>query len=96
MKGYHLVMDNAPIHVHSIVDPLIASRGYIPVYLPPYPELNPIKQFWKDLKDYVKREKLQNNKTLTSQMMDACEQVPLKKYTKLCSAFHQYFPQVHK
>ncbi|EIE86178.1 hypothetical protein G6F46_010706 [Rhizopus delemar] len=46
MKGYHIVMDNAPIHVHDIIDPIISRRGYIPVYLPPYlPELNPIEWF---------------------------------------------------
>ncbi|EIE83399.1 hypothetical protein RO3G_08104 [Rhizopus delemar RA 99-880] len=41
-------MDNAPIHHHDAVDPIILQRGYIPVYLPPYsPELNPIEMFWK-------------------------------------------------
>jgi transposase len=59
IKGFHIVMDNAPIHSHDIVDPIIIERGYIPVYLPPYsPELNPIEQFWKVLKDRVKRGKL--------------------------------------
>ncbi|ORE22707.1 hypothetical protein BCV71DRAFT_171299, partial [Rhizopus microsporus] len=34
---------------------------YIPVYLPPCsPELNPIEQFWKVLKDRVKRGKLKD------------------------------------
>lgn len=46
MQGYHIVMDNAPIHVPAMIDPLIEKRGYIPVYLPPYsPELNPIEDF---------------------------------------------------
>ncbi|GAN11558.1 hypothetical protein MAM1_0691d11127 [Mucor ambiguus] len=46
MKGFHIVMDNAPIHSHDIVDPVIVERGYIPVYLPPYSsELNPIEMF---------------------------------------------------
>ncbi|KAG1539963.1 hypothetical protein G6F46_007974 [Rhizopus delemar] len=44
MKGFHVVMDNAPIHSRDVVDPIISERGYIPVYLPPYsPELNPIE-----------------------------------------------------
>jgi hypothetical protein len=34
MKGYHIVMDNAPIHVHDIIDPIITRRGYILVYPP--------------------------------------------------------------
>ncbi|KAK4510780.1 SCF ubiquitin ligase complex subunit cdc4 [Mucor velutinosus] len=79
MRGYHIVTDNAPIHVHNIVDPIIIRREYIPVYLPPYsPELNSIEQLWKDLKDYVKRDKLEDNETLTSRMMDACEKVTLQ------------------
>lgn len=30
MKGYFIVMDNAPIHVPQIIDPVIISRGYTP------------------------------------------------------------------
>ncbi|CEP18938.1 hypothetical protein [Parasitella parasitica] len=42
MKGYFIIMDNAPIHVPEMIDPIIMKRGYTPVYLPPYsPELNP-------------------------------------------------------
>lgn len=52
MKGFHIVMDNAPIHSPEAVDPIILGRGYIPVYFPPYsPELNPIEMLWKILKD---------------------------------------------
>ncbi|KAG0734285.1 hypothetical protein G6F57_008114 [Rhizopus arrhizus] len=44
MRGFHIIMDNALIHVPSIIDPVIIRRRYIPVYLPPYsPELNPIE-----------------------------------------------------
>jgi transposase len=80
MKGYHIVMDNAPIHVHDIIDPIITRRGYILVYPPPLysPELNPIERFWKDMKDHVEREKLKNNETLTSRMTYACDKVPLQ------------------
>ncbi|KAG1147375.1 hypothetical protein G6F37_005505 [Rhizopus arrhizus] len=61
MKGFHMVMDNTPIHSRDVVDPIILERGYIPVYLPPYsPELNPIEMFWKVLKDRVRREKLKD------------------------------------
>lgn len=46
MQGFHVVMDNAPIHVPSIISPLIEKRGYVPVYLPPYSsKLNPIEGF---------------------------------------------------
>ncbi|KAI8880694.1 hypothetical protein K501DRAFT_190629, partial [Backusella circina FSU 941] len=37
----------------NIIDPVIIERGY-----PPYsPELDPIEQFWKVLKDSVRRSK---------------------------------------
>ncbi|KAG2193770.1 hypothetical protein INT47_006052 [Mucor saturninus] len=45
MQGFHIVMDNAPIHIPGVIDPLIEKCSYIPVYLPPYlPELNPLKK----------------------------------------------------
>ena len=79
MKGFHVVMDNAPIHSHEIVDPVIMERGYIPVYLPPYsPELNPIEQFWKIMKDRVRRSKLTDVETLTSRAIEGCEEVPVE------------------
>lgn len=46
MKGYFIVMYNAPIHVPEIIDPIIMQRGHAPVYLSPYsPELNSNEQF---------------------------------------------------
>lgn len=55
MKGYFIVMDNAPIHAPDMIDPVIEKRGCTPVYLPPYsPELNPIEQFWAIIKGKVK------------------------------------------
>lgn len=43
MRGFHLVMDNAPIHSSKQMAELIESRSRTkPVYLPPHsPELNP-------------------------------------------------------
>ncbi|KAG1047318.1 hypothetical protein G6F43_010227 [Rhizopus delemar] len=44
MKGYYIVMDNAPIHTHENIRKYIEYRGYKCVYLPTYsPELNPIE-----------------------------------------------------
>ncbi|KAG1527548.1 hypothetical protein G6F52_001440 [Rhizopus delemar] len=52
MKGYFLVMDNAPIHTSDNIAKYIESRGYRSAYLPPYsPELNPIEQFWSVVKN---------------------------------------------
>jgi transposase len=51
MKGYYLVMDNAPIHTPTKVCDLVESRGYKCLYLPPYsPFLNPIEEFWSKIK----------------------------------------------
>lgn len=79
MKGFHIVMDNAPIHSRDVVDPIVLERGYIPVYLPPYsPELNPIEMFWKVLKDRVRREKLTDTETLSSRVIEGSEDVPVE------------------
>ncbi|KAG1206990.1 hypothetical protein G6F35_011095 [Rhizopus arrhizus] len=52
MKGYYIVMDNAPIHTADTIEAMITERGYKCVYLPPYsPELNPIEQFWSIIKN---------------------------------------------
>ncbi|KAG1138409.1 hypothetical protein G6F37_010538 [Rhizopus arrhizus] len=79
MQGYHIVMDNAPIHVPAMIDPLIEKRSYVPVYLPPYsPELNPIEDFWAIVKSKVKRYALKDTETLTSRIIESCEEVPLQ------------------
>ncbi|KAG1470675.1 hypothetical protein G6F56_002543 [Rhizopus delemar] len=62
-----------------MIDPLIEKRGYIPVYLPPYsPELNPIENFWSTVKSKVKRHSLKDTETLTSRIVEACEEVSLQ------------------
>lgn len=81
MKGFHIVMDNAPIHSPDAIDPTIKERGYIPVYFPPYsPELNPIEMFCKVLKDRVKRGKLSDVETLTSSVIEGSEDVPIEHF----------------
>lgn len=67
MKGYFLIMDNAPIHTNKIIRSIIEERGYRCLYLPPYsPELNPIEQFWSVVKSGVKREFVLKKDTLPS------------------------------
>lgn len=34
LKGFYLVMDNAPIHTHEDIDNLVTSRRYICICLP--------------------------------------------------------------
>lgn len=56
MKGFYIVMDNAPIHTADDINQMITKRGYRSIYLPPYSqELNPIEDFWSTMKSYVKR-----------------------------------------
>ncbi|KAG1349169.1 hypothetical protein G6F62_003658 [Rhizopus arrhizus] len=79
MQGYHIVMDNAPIHVPALIDPLIEKRGYVPVYLPSYSsELNPIEDFWAIVKSKVKRHALKDTETLIGRIIESCEEVPLQ------------------
>ncbi|KAG1056751.1 hypothetical protein G6F43_001371 [Rhizopus delemar] len=79
MKGFHIVMDNAPIHVPEVVDLLIIKRGYVSVYLPPYSlELNPIQQFWPVIKSKVRHHTLEDTETLITKIVEACEAVPLE------------------
>ncbi|KAI8876397.1 hypothetical protein K501DRAFT_279464 [Backusella circina FSU 941] len=79
MKGFHIVMDNAPIHSPDATDPIIKGKGHIPFYLPPYsPEQNPIEIFWKVLKDRVKRGKLSDLETLTSRVIEGNENVSIE------------------
>lgn len=84
LKGFYLVMDNAPIHNHEeIVDTLITSRGYRRIYLPPYsPERNPIEQFWSIVKNKAKRSKFSDKEDLFTRIYDACNDVPLEIITK--------------
>lgn len=71
MKGFNIVMDNAPIHSHDIIDPITIKRGYTPVYLPiRLPELSTTEQFWKILKDRIRRDKLTDVETLTSRVIE--------------------------
>ncbi|KAG1356830.1 hypothetical protein G6F63_000219 [Rhizopus arrhizus] len=79
MRGFYLVMDNAPIHKPATVRNLIESRGYRCAYLPPYsPFLNPIELFWSKVKYGVKRKPFETGETLTPRIMDACSKVTMK------------------
>jgi flagellar basal body rod protein FlgF len=36
MKGYFIIMDNAPIHVPEMIEVIIMQQGYTSVYLPSF------------------------------------------------------------
>jgi transposase len=51
-----IVMDNASFHYTERVKELCSVAGVKLVYLPPYsPDLNPIEEFFSELKGFVKR-----------------------------------------
>lgn len=79
MKGFYLVMDNAPIHKPATVRIFIEKRGYKCAYLPPYsPFLNPIELFWSKVKYGIKRSPFDTGDTLTPRIMESCSKVTLK------------------
>ncbi|KAL7313932.1 hypothetical protein PS15m_012363 [Mucor circinelloides] len=72
MKGFYIVMDNAPIHTADDIDQMVTKRGYKSIYLPPYsPELNPIENFWSTMKSYVKRSKFSSDEDLKIRVAEA-------------------------
>jgi transposase len=51
-----LLMDNASFHRSDRIQELCATAGVKLVYLPPYsPDLNPIEEFFSELKGFVRR-----------------------------------------
>ena len=51
-----LVMDNASFHHSDTIERLCAEAGVKLLYLPPYsPDLNPIEEFFAELKAFIKR-----------------------------------------
>ena len=76
LRGFYIVMDNAPIHKPHKFRECIEKRGYKCVYLPPYsPFLNPIKEFWSKVKFGVKRAPFDTGDTLTLRIMESCSKV---------------------
>ena len=56
-----LVMDNVPFHKGEQVRALVESHGHRVLYLPPYsPFLNPIENMFSKWKEYVRRERPEN------------------------------------
>ncbi|KAI8878242.1 hypothetical protein K501DRAFT_277712 [Backusella circina FSU 941] len=92
--GFHIIMDNAPIHSPDSIDPIIKEKGYIPVYLLPYSlDLNPIEMFWKALKDIVKRGKRNDVDTLTSRVIEGSEDVSIEHLQNFIQHSIDIFPK---
>ncbi|GAA5808167.1 hypothetical protein MFLAVUS_001551 [Mucor flavus] len=94
MKGFHIIMDNTPIHSPNAINYIIKERGYIPLYLPPYsPELNPIEIFWKVLKNRVKRGKISDVETLTAMAIEGSKDVPIEHLQNFIQHSIDIFPK---
>jgi transposase len=51
-----LVMDNASFHCSEQIEQMCADAGVKLMYLTPYsPDLNPIEEFFAELKSFIKR-----------------------------------------
>lgn len=70
------VLDNAQIHKRPNVRRIIADSGNEVVYTLPYsPRLNPIEQFFNQLKHYMKVERAMNLRELKESVKRALEKV---------------------
>ncbi|CEG80826.1 hypothetical protein RMATCC62417_15105 [Rhizopus microsporus] len=79
MKGFYLVMDNAPIHTSDEIRTLIENRDYQCVYLPPYsPELNSIEQFLAIVKNKVRHSQFEDKEDLQTRITEASNNVPVR------------------
>jgi hypothetical protein len=86
MKGFYIVMDNAPIHTSQDITTMIEARGYKAIYLPPYsPELNPIENFWSIVKGAVKRSQFQDTEDLKTRITEAGRSVSRKALHKIAN-----------
>lgn len=76
-RNSYIVTDNAKIKNKGISS-IIEAHGYRCLYLPPVPlDLNPVEQFWSDLKSNLGRKKLLKEETLTTRIQDAARRIPL-------------------
>ncbi|KAI1839882.1 hypothetical protein JX266_013914 [Neoarthrinium moseri] len=51
-----LVMDNAPFHLPDMIEQICREAGVKVLFLPPYsPDLNPVEEFFAELKAFIKR-----------------------------------------
>ena len=82
-----LVMDNVPFHKGEQVRTLVESHGHKVLYLPPYsPFLNPIENMFSKWKEYVRRERPENEAHLLELINMAASTVSADD----CSAFFRH------
>lgn len=80
LKRHYIVMDTAPIHKSVTFRKCIKNRGYICIYLPPCsPFLNPIEEFWSNIKFGVEGS-FDNGDSRTPRIMEPCTEGSLKDF----------------
>ncbi|CEG76478.1 hypothetical protein RMATCC62417_11374 [Rhizopus microsporus] len=90
MKGYYLVMDNAPIHTSDNIAKYVESCGYRCAYLLPYfSELSPIEQFWSVVKSKVKRNKFLEKETSMTRISEASNSLKLIDFKGIVRYSHK-------
>lgn len=76
MKGFYIIMDNAPIHTADEIEETISKRGYRSIYLPSYsPGLNPIENFWSTMQSHVKRSRFSGTDDLKMRAPEASNDI---------------------
>lgn len=76
MKGFDIVLDNAPFHRADEIAEIISKKEYRSIYLPPYfLRLNLIKNFWTRRKSYVKKAKFDGTDDLKTRVSEASNKV---------------------
>lgn len=87
-RGSILLMDNASIHKSKHVRDLIASKGYVLLFTPPYsPEYNPIENIFGIIKNYFY--KLQCLQPYSKAVIDQCIKEKLTYSVIVNTFYHQ-------
>lgn len=91
-KDHYILMDNCKVHHSKFVVEAIKSRGYKPLFIPPYsPFLNPIEECWSKIKKHIRRSPLSKEDPLTPRIAEACKMVSVKDCVDWISNSEQYW-----
>lgn len=84
MKGFYIIMDNAPIDTADDIDEMISKRGYKSICLPPYsPELNPIENFGSTMRSHVNKSRFCGTDDLKMRVAKASSEIRVSTLLKM-------------
>lgn len=79
LENMYIVMDNASIYKTPEVLKEIRDSGHYALFLPPYsPMLNPIEEFWANIKSVVRKTPLGKNEMIADRIEEAAKTVTAK------------------